>query len=70
MKWTVSPLILNSYSGKLDMARKHNPPLDDIPFNQMHSASRVDHSTDLSRLESKRRLLKFLLHVPVPEETP
>lgn len=36
----------------------------------MHAASRIDNSTDLSRLESERRLLKLLLHVPVTKEPP
>ena len=46
------------------------PSFNDIPFNQMHPASRIDNPTDLPRLEGKRRLLKLLLHVPVTEETP
>ena len=59
----VNPLVLGSSSGTL-------PSFDDIPFNQVHPASRIDNPTDFSRLEGKRRLLKLLLHVPVTEETP
>lgn len=33
------------------------------PLNQMQSARRLDHMTQLSRLQRKRRILELLLHV-------
>ena len=66
----VNPLFLGSSGGIMGVIRHPVLLQDDIPFNQMHPASRLDNPTDLSRLERKSRLLKLLLHVPVPEESP
>lgn len=66
----VNPLFLGSNGGTMGVIRHRILLQDDIPFNQMHPASRIDNPTDLSGLESKRRLLKLLLHVPVPKESP
>ena len=66
----VNSLALGSSGGTMGVLRHHMLLQDDIPFNQMHPASRIDNPTDLSRLERKSRLLKLLLHVPVPEESP
>ena len=43
---------------------------ENIPFDQMHAARRVDDPADLAGFQSERRLLELLLHVPVSEETP
>ena len=38
-----------------------------IPLNQVQTASGLDDSTHLTRLEAKRSLLEFLLHISAPK---
>ena len=41
---------------------------DGIPLNQMYTRSRHNDMTYFSRLKSKRRIFKLLLHIPTTEE--
>jgi hypothetical protein len=37
------------------------------PQDQVHTTVGIDHIADMSRLRPKRRILKRLLHLPMPE---